>query len=598
MSALLQGITKLVFSLVSLSAFLALAGMFVVRIVGLYVLVILSPMAYLLNILPATEHFAKEWWQNFIKYLIWAPVALFFVNLTFLLSKGMGGIADGNESAFKYVILMAFMWASVLVAEHAGMVGSQAIVHGAEKFSKGIGLGAGHIAGGYVTRKYNELTTKLLESHDGKEVGQTRKILFAAFNPVAAYKGSQQRAKELTHMSEEEAHAGGREVMEQYYTGSSLRHPLGWLTLGYMGKPELKIPYRQFVARKEEDTFLKDYGNMKKETLMRAAVTAEKLGGPEGEARRRAIIKAAASGGYLDDVLRMKHFANKYADQDGTTYSAEVLNRFMYGYLGEGEQSKRFMAEDMEELGKKVKHFEYLGHAYYDPAKNEWKRGMEKVGQDTFVRGGEEVTIDKMGQGADRNDPTTFNHQASYAASEFAKLGGRDRVNIAPHNITSIRSRLAAGTNDFANPKEELGEDMYYKDDGHIDISQQLILEKMDADVAREAQHAQERVKRRVLTDEYDKTTKEVVIKDIGEFNKIQALYGANTEYVVGMYAKEQGIDPRQHLEQASKGKNENYTIKFRYVDPSGTPHQGEFKYDPAVGGSRTYTPPGAIPVP
>src|SRR3989344_4394347 len=548
--ALVSGLSKNLFMLVSLVVFLALAAMFIIRLVGLYVLVICSPIAYVAHILPSTKKFGHEWWEKFIKYLIWAPESLFMLRLSFVIVQDPK--FKGSDSAFTYIILTAFLAAAVLVAEEAGMVGGSMVVHGVEKGAKFVGGRALGFAG----KKWNERTAHLLEAHGEHPVPTWKKAAFAVLNPVATLKGYEQRATETKHMAQELAAAGGREVAEQFLTG------------GWRGKAKLKIPYRQFAERKEEDGFLKEYGQMKKESLMRAAVTSEGLTGTEGEARKRAIIKAAASGGYLDDILRMKHFANKYADKDGTTYSAGVLNRFLYGYLGDGEQAQRFMAEDMEELGKKVKHFEYLGHAYYDPDAETFKRGMNKVGEETFIRGGVEQKIETLGQGTDRS-AADFNHQASYAAGEFAKLGGRDRVNIAPHNLTVIRSNLTMGTNDFAKPGEELGEDKYYKDDGSMDVSQRLILEKLDADVAREAQHAQERVKERVLTSDFDKTTEEVVIKSTGEFNKIQALYKANKEYVVGMYFKELGKDPRNNLE-AALSNHALYNIKYRLEDGAG----------------------------
>src|SRR3989338_10270955 len=67
-----MAISKLVLALVMLTSFLAIAGLLVIRMVGLWVLVILSPVAYALNIVPATAIYAKKWWETFVKYLIWA----------------------------------------------------------------------------------------------------------------------------------------------------------------------------------------------------------------------------------------------------------------------------------------------------------------------------------------------------------------------------------------------------------------------------------------------------------------------------------------------------------------------------------------------
>ena len=76
-----KGLFKLMAALIMAISFLAIALLFLVRMVGLWVLMIISPMAYALNILPFTEKWAHKWWETFFKYLIWAPVAMFFLML-------------------------------------------------------------------------------------------------------------------------------------------------------------------------------------------------------------------------------------------------------------------------------------------------------------------------------------------------------------------------------------------------------------------------------------------------------------------------------------------------------------------------------------
>ncbi|MBI2356216.1 MAG: hypothetical protein HYV13_03375 [Candidatus Doudnabacteria bacterium] len=172
--ALVIGISQLVLNAVMLIAFLALAALFVVRMVGLYVLVIFSPIAYALYILPETSQYAKQWWTTFIKYLIWAPVAMFMVWLTIFITKpqGLGINQDvidttaGGDSYFKFVILTAFMFAAVYVAKQAGMVGSEAILSMADKAMKGVA--AAPFVGAWAGSKAlaNLGAEKLLESRN------------------------------------------------------------------------------------------------------------------------------------------------------------------------------------------------------------------------------------------------------------------------------------------------------------------------------------------------------------------------------------------------------------------------------------------------
>ncbi len=189
MAGLAQGITKLMLSLVALVTFLALALLLVIRLVGLYVLIIFSPMAYVLDILPATKHYAHEWWEYFAKYLIWVPISFFMLRLTILLAKSPA--LESSDSAFSYVILMAFMWGSVIVAEHAGMVGGKAVVNVVEK---GLHHGAEFVGRAY-TKRINQSAQKATAS------GKTKTAAFykaAAFlNPVVAKKAWEQRSHHL-----------------------------------------------------------------------------------------------------------------------------------------------------------------------------------------------------------------------------------------------------------------------------------------------------------------------------------------------------------------------------------------------------------------
>ncbi|MEO8065614.1 MAG: hypothetical protein ABI643_02020 [Candidatus Doudnabacteria bacterium] len=134
------GLGRLTFMLVATVVFIALAGMFVIRLVGLYVLIIFSPVAFVANILPVSKKFAEQWWSSFFKYLIWAPVALFMLRLVILVVDNdsqfnfIGG--GGHDSVFIYFILTAFIGAALLLAQKAGMVGSDMVVNAAKATGK------------------------------------------------------------------------------------------------------------------------------------------------------------------------------------------------------------------------------------------------------------------------------------------------------------------------------------------------------------------------------------------------------------------------------------------------------------------------------
>jgi|GEM_PF-4780654 len=179
MGALAAGIGKILYMIVACGAFLILAGMFVIRLVGLYVLIIFSPIAYVADILPATKDYAHAWWHQFVHYLIWAPVALFMLRLGIVVvnSSSQFSVLGGNtnDSAFTFFILAAFLLAAVLVAEHAGMVGGNMIVNGVEGLMhKGFEAGDMWLARG-ANRKGDSTTAKTRRALSYLSVGSWQK---------------------------------------------------------------------------------------------------------------------------------------------------------------------------------------------------------------------------------------------------------------------------------------------------------------------------------------------------------------------------------------------------------------------------------------
>lgn len=67
----------------------------VMRIVMLWILVVLSPLAYLLSSVTFGQRFATQWWHMFAKYVVVGPVLAFFLWLSFYI-MGTGDI-DPNQ---------------------------------------------------------------------------------------------------------------------------------------------------------------------------------------------------------------------------------------------------------------------------------------------------------------------------------------------------------------------------------------------------------------------------------------------------------------------------------------------------------------------
>jgi len=83
----------LVFSVMAMVTIGAYTIIMITRIAALWVAIILSPLAYILSVLPPTERYASEYWSQFTNYVIAAPVMVFFLWIAFA-SFGSGNIAS------------------------------------------------------------------------------------------------------------------------------------------------------------------------------------------------------------------------------------------------------------------------------------------------------------------------------------------------------------------------------------------------------------------------------------------------------------------------------------------------------------------------
>ena len=420
--ALTIGLGRIAFMVVGFVVFVALAALFLVRLIGLYVLIIFSPVAYVARILPATEKYSEEWWSHFFKYLIWAPIAMFMLRLTFMISDagGLEGFEKQGNSSLAFFILTGFLAASVLVAKEAGMVGGEMIVHGIEGVAHKAVHAVSHSAKGYAGRKWNEMTGKLMHTEGGAKPSTLKQVAFAVLNPVAQIKGMMKRGEELAHHQSELVTAYGQQNIERLMTGTTL-------------------PHAQLVERRAENEKLKFLVDMKKEQWMAMLEDAKNIKGHEGETTRLALMKAGLSNGYFDDGLRNTSFAEEYGEvfEDPSTgekwsmlSSPDTMHRFLRDYLGHGEQAMRFVAEDMEDFAKRTNHPEYIGHAKYSPEARAFVWGMKPTGK--------KVKNAKNGDIAELEQVS----MADMAAGEWEKQTNNDLPKTAPHAQVAQFARI------------------------------------------------------------------------------------------------------------------------------------------------------------
>lgn len=167
-------ISYLLALLMSIIAVVTIGIMLVVliaRIVALWILVVLSPIAYIAHVVPGGEKYASQWWQSFTKYLIVGPALAFFIWLSLSMASQLGkeeirkemDLPEANklgkerkrieelrvgetqigttENMLSYIIAISMLIAGLMVTQSLGVAGSK-IAGSAVGKMQGIATGA------------------------------------------------------------------------------------------------------------------------------------------------------------------------------------------------------------------------------------------------------------------------------------------------------------------------------------------------------------------------------------------------------------------------------------------------------------------------
>jgi hypothetical protein len=144
--------------LVLITAFVFFAGamMLLARTVVLVFLMILSPIAFMGNILPALGKYTGEWWSKLTSNLLFAPIYMMLLYLVINMvtgdnfkkvGGGKGNFADlfagGNNwdgTLMTFVILIMLMVGCLLIASKLGVIGGKWAEKTGIGFAKGLGM--------------------------------------------------------------------------------------------------------------------------------------------------------------------------------------------------------------------------------------------------------------------------------------------------------------------------------------------------------------------------------------------------------------------------------------------------------------------------
>jgi len=92
-SKFIAAVGALTFSAMLATTMLVYTIMLLARMVYLWILIVLSPLAFVLNVIPQTQKYSGEWWNEFSGNVIAGPVIAFFLWLSFV-TLGTGDVHD------------------------------------------------------------------------------------------------------------------------------------------------------------------------------------------------------------------------------------------------------------------------------------------------------------------------------------------------------------------------------------------------------------------------------------------------------------------------------------------------------------------------
>ena len=165
---------SIIFTAVAAFVFGALAFLLLARILIIWFLLILAPIAWLFWVLPATRHLFSQWWNTFIKWVFFAPAAFFFIWLSVkswsqFISPSGGSAVEGvkqivNDEMLgsrlvpqimeptnfvQFLLVCGMLIGSLVVAQKMGIAGANGAMGVAKWFGKGAAGGVNRwLAGG------------------------------------------------------------------------------------------------------------------------------------------------------------------------------------------------------------------------------------------------------------------------------------------------------------------------------------------------------------------------------------------------------------------------------------------------------------------
>lgn len=377
--------------LIACMTMIAMVVVFLMRIIMLWILVVLSPLAYMLAVLPIGQRHSSTWWTTFGKWVTTGPVLAFFLWLALTVlpsgseeivpipigeekSQLVGGTDNVSVTASKATTtsgILGFMLSIgmlVIALSTAGALGGVAGSFAGSMLNKAKGMGSGvlKIAAAPVVGvgKVAKYVAGSGVRKFGRAMRESDSRMLNMMTPEF-WKGFAKRGERLDERAKLRVAGKGEGFSEKLWKGE-----------GAMDREELAD--RQIIETYKSE-FKKEMGGASdsRQAMQDLAKKVFQTGGNEGEEMRQAFFEMATAQGNADDIWESfstmyndnekmrgkidKHFGaigykideengiNEVADIFDDEMSAKTQREFITGFLG---LNKKFLGGENDNSGE------------------------------------------------------------------------------------------------------------------------------------------------------------------------------------------------------------------------------------------------------
>ena len=223
-------IFSIIFSFMVIVVLGALVGTLLVRLFSLWILLILAPLAWVVNLfpIPTLKRLGGEWWGNFLKQCFIAPVIGFFVYLALLTASNFKSLkfsdaymAQFNQGLFggstntMFNILSVLQLLLVIGFLVGGLMAGQKLGDGASKAALGFAKKTGDRAGKMVVSGGKKLAVGAA-TPAAKGIQKRLEKSSKGIKTVAALTGVTKLSRGIVAQSEENKKKANEKKMKKY----------------------------------------------------------------------------------------------------------------------------------------------------------------------------------------------------------------------------------------------------------------------------------------------------------------------------------------------------------------------------------------------